>query len=97
MTPLERQQSRENARRACEWLEMRADADFSVREWEQVCCLVAEFKRLDEAEQRIIKRNQENAKNAGRPRSKKPSAFALAKRKSRAKAKEKKKAGRDGS
>ena len=60
MTPAERQQSLENARRACEWLARVAGA-FDSEPREEVKCLVAEFQRLDTKEQ-----NQRKAGKKGK-------------------------------
>jgi hypothetical protein len=54
---------------------------------EEVASLIEEFGRLDAKERRQLEHVNRIAKKAGRPPSKKPSALALAKRKSRAKLK----------
>lgn len=54
----ERQQSLINARRACDWLEGRAE-DWRYEDWLQVKCLIAEFQRLDEKELRQAEAGRE--------------------------------------
>jgi hypothetical protein len=67
MTNEERQQSLINARIAYEWLTRAAPA-FDQAPREQVECLLAEFRRLDDKEQKQIKEGKRGGKLGGRPK-----------------------------
>lgn len=95
MTKEQRQQSLVLARRACLML-----TEFAIGQAPaiilnhshrgEVASLLEEFGRLVEKERRQLEHVKAIAKKAGRPRSKKPSQFALAKRRSREKLKQQK-------